>query len=124
MAAPVPLPNGLLDVTVIDDAGNIVPDAQIFILARESEQFQKLPAGGRTRLPVAAGHYRLYAAMTRPMGDSFDRYISPEAFVRVPVATDASVILRISQPAKPRMYLSEYTRKKIGLTTELASYVN
>jgi hypothetical protein len=116
--------NGLLQVTVVDAAGQIVRDAQIFLLARESMTFQRLTLSGRTSLPVSAGHYRLYAALTKPAGDSVDRYISPEAFVQVSAADSSSVILRIAQPAPPRIYLSEYTRKKIGLTAELAQFVN
>ena len=119
-----PLPGGLR-VEVMDEKGAFLETPHIYIFHEETHQSQEYDAAnGILALDLPPGHYRVYSAAVRRHDEFVDRYMSPTAHVRVIAQDESSVILRVDRTQPPVVYLSEYTRKKIGLDEDLARYVN
>ena len=87
---------GTVNITVMDENGNVVQDAPVYIYGQQKSQFlggKDVP--GTTTLTMKEGDYRFSSAMIKKTGDDIDRYASNEAQVQVIAGDNVSVILTL-----------------------------
>jgi hypothetical protein len=116
---------GTLQVTVLDENGQLVNEAPVYIYGEHKTKFvggKEIP--GTTTLEMPAGHYRLSTAIVRKSGEYLDRYASHEAHVRVVEGDNASIILTLRPLSDPMSSISYAELHKIGVPSEVAKAFN
>jgi hypothetical protein len=107
---------GLLRVIVVDELGAYVPEAHVYVYGRQTKQLINANAkDGILLLELPVGKYKIYSAVTRQQPEFVDRYVSHEAHIRVQLGEPSSVLLTLRNTQDPVIYMSESTRKKIGV---------
>src|SRR5438477_2984498 len=87
---------GTVNITVMDENGNVVQDAPVYIYGPHKSQFiggKDVP--GTTTLTMKEGEYRFSSAVVKKTGDDIDRYASNEAQVQVVAGDNVSIILTL-----------------------------
>jgi hypothetical protein len=116
---------GTLHITVVNEEGNVVPEAPVYIYGEHKTHFvggNDVP--GTVTFTMKEGDYRISSAMIRKSGDYIDRYASPEAHVRVVAGDNVSVILMLKQIEGTAGLVSYATLKRIGVPLEYAPDLN
>jgi hypothetical protein len=114
-----------LQVMVQDNNGSLVHTSFIYIFSRNKKQFfGTRKVNGFTSFDLPAGDYRVYAALTLKADGYYDHYSSPETIVHVTDEEPASVVLVLQKAQNDEVILSDTARQKLGLSDELAKYIN
>lgn len=116
---------GALQVVVTDEKGSYAPNSQIYIFGVEAGKLiETRTDDGIASFALPPGTYRIYSAASQDHAGFVDHFVSPEAQVVIAANDSSSVILKLRQAENNVIYLSENTRKKMGITPELARYLN
>ena len=94
-SAPV-ADQGTLNITVLDEHGQVVPDAPVYIYGESRTHFvggADIP--GTTTFSMKEGTYRVSSALIKKTGDYIDRFASNEARVSVVAGDNVSLVLTL-----------------------------
>jgi hypothetical protein len=116
---------GTLQITVLDEQGQLVQDAPVYIYGEHKTKFvggKDVP--GTTTIEMKPGTYKLSSAIVKKTGDYLDRFASHEAHVRVIEGDNASIILTLRSIQDPMSSISYAELHKIGVPSEIARSFN
>ncbi len=116
VAFAVETPNiGTVNISVLDENGNVVPEAPVYIYGENKTKFMggnDIP--GTTTFSMPAGTYRISSAIVMKTGDYVDRFASHEAHVQVIAGDNAVVVLKL-MPLDQMETMSYAELNKIGI---------
>lgn len=112
---------GTLQITVLDENGQLVQDAPVYIYGEHKTKFvggKEIP--GTTTLEMQPGDYRVSTALIKHTGDYVDRFASHEAHVKVVEGDNTSLILTLLPIQDPMSSISYAEVQKMGVPSEIA----
>jgi hypothetical protein len=123
-AAPLLQP-GTLQVTVMDENGEVVKDAPVYIYGEHKTHFVGgEEIAGSVTFEMQPGEYKVSTALIKKTGEYLDRFASHEAHIQVLPGDNASVILTLMPIQDPTSHMNYVEIHKIGVTDEIARSFN
>jgi hypothetical protein len=116
---------GTLQITVVDENGQVVPEAPVYIYGEHKTRFvggKEIP--GTTTMEMAAGDYRISSAIIKKTGDYVDRFASHEGHVRVVEGDNTAVILTLRPIQDPMSTIDYAELHKMGIPSKIARNLN
>ncbi len=102
---------GTLQVTVVNENGQVVKDAPVYIFGEHKTRFI---GGNQTKgtavFRMEPGEYRVSSSLVEDRGDYKDRYASHEAHVQIVPGDNASVILTLRALPDPFSLTEDYSQ--------------
>ncbi len=116
---------GTLRITVVDEAGQVVPNAPVYIYDNKNHFVAARESAGSSLFDLKPGEYRVSSALVREVNDPTggvykDRYYTEVARAIVNEGDQTSVILPLKPVQSPVASLSRSTLHQIGVTSEVA----
>jgi hypothetical protein len=116
---------GTMQVTVMDENGNVVKDAPVYIYGEHKTHFVGgEEIAGSVTFEMQPGEYKVSTALIKKTGEYLDRFASHEAHVQVLPGDNTSVILTLMPIQEPTSRMDYAEIHKIGVDDQIARSFN